>query len=426
MQANSEPELSLFLGTVSQRLLVALEAQGCCIFLIGPEPGDLRCEVSSGPAAPYVRGVKITTEESVAGWVARSREPLVIDASTISRRFPEEFSAISGVGAALCVPLRAGSDLVGVLLVTREDSSREFSQLDASVVLALVEHLALAIRRIGEFSELTRRTKHLEAANQRLDELNRVKRVSISTVNHEIRTPLTGILSNSELWLRDRKGLDEKTQIGLIEAVHNLATRLSEFVVEISDLLALELGSQTLNLTPVSINDVVSENVLALSPRAAQKKVILETKLEEGLPEPSFDAEKLRRALRFLMSNGIRFSRPGCTIAIVTRIEREKNGMRNIHIGVVDDGLGVDSDDLRSILPSTEYAVNRIGHRVEALGLGFYLVKEVVALHGGRVWTERESNRLGFWFSLPVEGMPAIAAQALAEKNSELDDELAA
>jgi K+-sensing histidine kinase KdpD len=417
MQANSQPELSLFLGTVSRRMLVALEAQGCCILLADPMSGELRCEVTSGPISPYVHGARVDAERSVAGWVAQSRETLLLGTKDLATRFPFDDSVSAGVGAALCVPLRADRDIVGVLLITREDPSQEFSQLDASVVMALVEHLALAIRRIGEFTELTRRTKHLEAANQRLDELNRVKRVALSTVNHEIRTPLTGILSNSELWLRDRESLDENTQIKLIEAVHVLGTRLSEFVVEISDLLALELGSQTLNLAPTSVNDIVCENVLAVSPRATQKRVILETHVEEGIPEVSLDAEKLRRALRYLTSNGVRFARPGGRIEISTTTERDKNGLSSVVLGIVDDGLGANSEDLRSILPSTSYATDQIGHRVEALGLGFYLVKEVVGLHGGRVWSERKANRSGFWFSLPTDVIRAAGGGAKDDRS---------
>lgn len=405
MQANSQPELSMFLSTVGQRLLVALEAQGCCIFLTNPGEATLRCEVSSGPEAAVARGTRIGMDDSLVGTVVRNLETLLLDASELARRFPSEFAGPSHVGAVLCVPLRTGREAVGALLITREDATREFTQLDASVVMALVDHLAMAIRRIGEFTELTRRTKHLEAANQRLDELNRVKRVSISTVNHEIRTPLTGILSNADLWLQGREDLDEETQVNLIGAIHEHATRLTEFVVEISDLLALELGSQTLNLTPVSVNDIVSDNILALGPRAHQKKVVVESRLEEDIPEISIDAEKLRRSLRYLISNGIRFARRGGRIEIVTRAEPGQNGIASVTIGVLDDGLGANAEDLRSIIPSTDYATSEIGHRVEALGLGFYLVKEVVGLHGGRVWSERKENRSGFWFSLPTDIM---------------------
>jgi K+-sensing histidine kinase KdpD len=425
MQANSQPQLSLFLSTVTQRLLVALEAQGCCIFLNDPEDDELRCEVASGPGAPVARGTRAGLNSSLVGTVARNLETLLLDATELARRFPTEFSSTSHIGAVLCVPLRTGHDLMGVLLITREDAASEFTQLDASVVMALVDHLAMAIRRIDEFTELTRRTKHLEAANQRLDELNRVKRVSISTINHEIRTPLTAMLSNSDLWLQERMGLDEKTQVQLIEAIHDHATRLTEFVVEISDLLALELGSQTLNLTPVSVSDIVSDNVLDLGPRAHQKKVIIETNLDEDIPEISIDAEKLRRSLRYLISNGIRFARRGGRIEIVTRAERGKDGLRSVIIGVVDDGLGANPADLHSIIPSTSYAANKVGHRVEALGLGFYLVKEVVGLHGGRVWSERKDNRSGFWFSLPSDIMQMAPSLETGEQSQASWDQAA-
>lgn len=403
MQANSQPEFSMFLGTVSQRMLAALEAQGSCILMSDSDTNSLTCEVATGPDAAYSRGTVINLEGTMCGWVAVTRETLTLDADEISKRFPQMDSKATSAGAVMCVPLETDKELVGVLLVTRSDKDNPFSPLDVSVVMALSEYVALAIRRIEEFTQLSRRTKQLELANRRLGELNRMKRVALSTVNHEIRTPLTGILSHAEAWLKDRSALEESQQIELVQAVFDQGTRLSDFVIEISDLLALELGSQSINLAPVSLNLIVSDNVLALSPRAGQKKVFLETRLEDGLPELHLDDEKLRRAMRFLISNSLRFATIGGRIKVSTTLEQVEGSGEAAVVRVADDGIGSSSRDLGAILPSHDSSSGAYSHRVEALGLGFYFVKEVVALHSGRVWFERDGNRAGICFSLPLE-----------------------
>jgi signal transduction histidine kinase len=293
-------------------------------------------------------------------------------------RFPRVLLADSEILSMVCVPLTVGGELTGTLLLWRTIGNWLFSFDDASLLMLFGEHVAKDLRRLSELEELNQKADHLEGANRKLSELHDMKRVFLSTVKSEIRAPLAGVSYHAELLAREDAELDTERRRGYLDSLSDQVVQLAEFVNEITDLLALEAGGKTLNLVSTQINEIISDSVLSCTPTAAQKGVMILTELEPGLPAVSLDEGKFSQAVQYLLSHTVRSSVRNGTIRVATRIGRTDAGETITAVEITDDERR-----------------DQGGNPGEAHGLGLYLVKQLVELHGGRLWTVGAS-RIGF------------------------------
>jgi signal transduction histidine kinase len=271
---------------------------------------------------------------------------------------------------------------VGTLLLWRTIGNWLFSHDDASLLMLFGEHVAKDIRRRAQLEALNRRADHLEGANRKLAELHDMKRVFLSTVKNEIRAPLAGLSYHAEQIYREDPKLDTGQRRSSLQALSDQVVRLAGFVNEITDLLALEAGDKTLNLSSNQLNEIVSDSVLSCTPTAAQKGVVILTELESDLPTVSLDEGKFSQAIQYLLSHAVRSSEKNGTIRISSRLEKAESGGSHIAVEIRDEEIAAGS-----------------GEPGETQGLGIYLTRQLVELHGGRVWTDGPSH---FGFDLPA------------------------
>jgi signal transduction histidine kinase len=375
---NSHLAPRAYLEAVMDRLLVALKAEGACIMKIDEETEKLHCEAVVGMDFGLAPGSRVGPGDGISGWVAQHMEPLVMEREELETRFPGLLPQGSEILSVLCVPLAVSGELVGTLLLWRTIGNWLFSHKDASLLMLFGEHVAKDIRRMAEVEALNQKALHLEGANRKLSELHDVKRVFLSTVKREIRAPLAGVSYNAELLARDDGGLDPDLRKTHLHALSDHVVNLAEFINEITELLALEAGEETLNLSTVQLNEVVSDSVLSCTPIAAQKGVVILTELEPDLPELSLDESKFSQAIQYLASHAVRSAERNSTIRIVTRFDGTVPAESTVSVEIIDeDGTGED------------------GESRDAQGLGLYLVGQLVGLHGGTIWTDAPA-RVGF------------------------------
>jgi signal transduction histidine kinase len=377
-QMNTRLAPRAYREAVLDRLVVALKAEGACISTFDAESNALLCDAVVGKDHGLAPCATAPNGEGVAGWVAEHREPLVVEREEFETRFPRVLAADSEILSVVCVPLTVGGELTGTLLLWRTIGNWLFSYEDAALLMLFGEHVAKDLRRLAELEELNRKADHLEGANRKLSELHDMKRVFLSTVKNEIRAPLAGVSYHAELLAREDADLDSEKRRGYLSSLSDQVVQLAEFVNEITDLLALEAGGKTLNLGTTQVNEIISDSVLSCTPTAAQKGVMILTELEPGLPTVSLDEGKFSQAFQYLLSHTVRSSARNGTIRIATRPGRTDTGETITAIEITDDER---SDQMSE--PS------------ETHGLGLYLVKQLIELHGGRLWTVGAS-RIGF------------------------------
>jgi two-component system aerobic respiration control sensor histidine kinase ArcB len=211
---------------------------------------------------------------------------------------------------------------------------------------------------------------------------------------HELKTPLTPVLSSSELLYSE---LREEPWMSIAENIHRGATNLSRRIDELLDLARVEIGTLRLNQDALDVLPLLQGvgNDMAVVTKAAGQSLTLE--LPSSLPWVWADEERLRQVVLNLLINASKFTQEGGKITLRAR----KQG-GSLVVEVEDNGPGIPKEDQgRLFLPYHRRLDDR--EHLSGLGLGLALCKNIVELHGGEIWVNSEVGKGStFGFSIPL------------------------
>lgn len=288
-----------------------------------------------------------------------------------------------------------------------------FSGLKA--LLASNMHLS-AVRE--SFRELSEKNSKLQAAYERLKELDRLKSNFLATVSHELRTPLTSIIGYSELLREGIPGDLNEEQREFVGTIHDKGEQLLGLIKTLLDLSKLESGTMSLRKSHMQLGDVVHDVVATLAPQARKKGVDLTVEVEDALPELWADADRLRQVLLNLSENAIKFTPSGGAVRVSAAsiwLDAETAGgpgsvlllparRRGVEVRVADTGIGIQEEE-RSRVFDAFYQVDSSSTREQGgTGLGLSIVKRLVDAHEGSIRIEENEGGRGtvFVITLPV------------------------
>jgi signal transduction histidine kinase len=255
-------------------------------------------------------------------------------------------------------------------------------------------------QRVGE------RTRDLTRANTELARVVRAKSEFLANISHELRTPLNAILGYSEV-LSDQVffGLptpeDVQRQAG---AIHQSGRHLLGLVNDLLDLAKVEAGKLDLHLEDVDFRATVEAVLVLMEPLARSKGQTLGVRFGPAIRPGSqgmlvrADERRLRQVLVNLLSNAVKFTPDGGSIAV----EVAESG-RFLECTVADDGIGIAPEEQPRIFYPFLQVDGSYNRRQEGTGLGLSLTRELVELHGGRIWVESQKDRGSrFSFTIPL------------------------
>ena len=258
-------------------------------------------------------------------------------------------------------------------------------------------------------AELTAATRELKDANERLQELDRLKDDFMSSVTHELRTPLTSIRAFSEILYDDpRIGLaDRQRFLGLIVSETERLTRL---VNQTLDMAKIESGHADWHASEIDLKELIAQSVAATSQLFTEKGARIELDLPDGLPLIRADRDRLIQVMLNLLSNAVKFLPPD--------VGRVRVGLREcaggLEVSVADNGPGIAPDDQAVIFEKFRQVGDSMTDKPAGTGLGLPISRRIVEHFGGRLWVESAPGAgATFRFVLPLA--PAGAAETAAE-----------
>lgn len=292
---------------------------------------------------------------------------------------------------------------------TRHEELREVYLEQAQISVELrqkvlqIEELNVGLEaKIHErTTELERLNRELRAANDQLQELDRLKSVFVSIVSHELRTPMTSIKGYVENMLDGLAGgLTEKQSCYLTRVKMN-TERLTRMVNDLLDLSRIEDPDKrhdSLQPVSMSIRDLTAEVVESFQTMARQRSITVRADHPVSLPLIQGDRDKLHRVLTNLIGNAIKFTSAGGAVLIETAAE--SNGF--VQVCVTDTGCGIPSHEREKVFDKF-FRGATIPEEARGAGLGLAITKALVELHGGRIWLESTPGKGSrFFFSLPL------------------------
>ena len=253
----------------------------------------------------------------------------------------------------------------------------------------------------------------LKAARERAEIANRAKSEFLANMSHELRTPLNHIIGFTELISAGIAGDLNTQQKEYLDDVVQSSRHLLSLVNDILDLAKVEAGKQTLEPMDIDIR-VFLENSLVMIKEKALKHGIELSLSVNGVPDTiRADERKLKQILYNLLSNAVKFTPDGGRISLAAQAcntETENlsalggNPGGYIQISVSDTGIGLNRDDLERIFQPFEQAAIPGYQKIQGTGLGLSLTRQLVELHGGKIWVTSEGMQKGatFYFTLPA------------------------
>jgi PAS domain S-box-containing protein len=325
----------------------------------------------------------------------------------------------------ILAPLRSEGRPVAVLVVGAprlrkgDPEAIEAFALQASIALEKARLFgALREERSRLESEVARRTQELTRAIQALEQADRQKDNFLANISHELRTPLVTILGYAELLQGEKLGELTPRQRAAVQVVAQSGRRLRQFIDELIELSRHELTKESYAFAPIDVGEVLSQAVLSLAPRFAERGLRVRARVARNAPPAWGDRDRIVQVLVNLLANAERYSPAGASV----RVAAAATAAGKIEIAVSDRGSGISDEHLAHIFDRL-YQVrdDRPGSaKGGALGIGLAIVKSIVEAHGGLV---RVRSRVGrgttFRFSLrtapaQLPDTPAAAAPPAA------------
>lgn len=371
---------TLELEPLLQQILVAaaelIGTDSSSIMLYDERAGDLRFVAATGRNSQELarQNIHVPLTGSIAGSIFKTRCPMVIsDVATDPRHYGQvdqkiDFQTRSIMG----VPLLIRESAIGVVEVVNKLDSTPFSSDDIQVLSTLAAHAAVAI-------DNARLVMALRNANQKLNEVDKIKSDFIAIASHELRTPLGLILGYASMLKEEAGGqTDEK-----LDRVIHSALRLRSLIEDMVSLRHIETGESALELGQCDMRDVVQAVCNDWESMAAAKS---QTIVYDKPPEPMLlraDPGKVAIALTNLLSNAIKFTPNEGKIEVTIQPHDDE-----LWVSVTDNGMGIPAKDLQRIFERFYQVEPHMTRKHGGMGLGLSIARDMVELHGGRIRAE--------------------------------------
>ena len=240
-----------------------------------------------------------------------------------------------------------------------------------------------------------------------LERLNKLKSEFLTRISHQFRTALVGIEGFSEL-IHDSDDLDLDKVRSFAGDIHDDAERLDRAFADMLELDRMETGSSVLKLGRISVNDVIDAAVETA--RKQNGRTNIATVLDPSGPAAPADPDKLAQVLAILIGNAVKYSPTGSEVEVTS-----KSGQDEVTITVKDQGPGMPSDFENGLFVGYRKDAGGNGAHAGGTGLGLPIARQIVEMHGGRIWFESTAGQgTDFHFTLPLRVRPSREMRAVS------------
>jgi len=282
---------------------------------------------------------------------------------------------------------------ISVVQLTFARSGTEFL-FSLTLLVLLIFFAFFLIRNMGK--EIKYQAQ--EHAYEDLKKLDQAKSEFISIASHQLRTPLSGIKGYISMMLEGVYEKDPEKKRQVLESVYRANERLITLANDLLNISRMQAGKIQVELTEVQLEEIIEKVIEEVQAKAEEKNLVLSfAKSQNPLPKLLLDSDKLHNVISNIVDNAIRYTKQGSVTVQIKRVGDK------VQISVSDTGEGISKEETQTVFHS--FKRGEAGQRLwtEGTGLGLYVAKEFVEMHGGKIWVESAGEGKGsvFYVELP-------------------------
>ena len=320
--------------------------------------------------------------------------------------------------------IELANKLFALVVITYDESKNYFSKKDSYLneILSKIGYIVKQIENNSEIKCISEKKKELEDVIK----LESMKVEFLSNMSHEFRTPINIILAITQLLNMHNKSLSDEKYKEYLNVLKQNSYRLLRLINNIMDITKVNSDSDQLNLVNCNIVSVLEEIVMSTVLYASEKKrnIIFDTDNEEIIL--ACDEDKIERIMLNLISNAIKFS--DCDTDIEVKINTNLD-LNRVYISIKNYGYNIEFKDREKIFERFYRVDNSLNRKNEGCGIGLFLCRKFIEMHGGEIFLDNIDNGTQFSFYLPINiteekiNNPIIQKDSLIERcNIEFSD----
>lgn len=317
---------------------------------------------------------------SGGGFFDLSDEALILNITRAALRSPDQVGILKAYNMRFCKVTSCNGDVIVFADITSEQ--------------AIMENLIRTCLLIGVLSFAVFLFISLQLAKwavKPVDQAWQQQKQFVADASHELKTPLTVIMTNAELLQNPE--YDEPAREQFAASILTMSHQMRGLVEGLLDLARVDNGAVQTAFAPVDMSALVEEACMVFEPLYFEKGLTLESRVEPGITIKGSDAH-LQQVMKILLDNAMKYSDPG-----TVRLALQKQGS-GCQVTVTNPGPAISQEDLKNIFKRF-YRVDKARHRDGSYGLGLSIAENIVREHSGRIWAESDGGFNSFYVYLP-------------------------
>jgi len=286
-------------------------------------------------------------------------------------------------------------------------SERKFIRADGTVI-PIIKSVAKIVRngRLALLESFTDISSLKEAEKQLLqmqvtEQANKAKSYFLSTMSHEMRTPMNAIIGMTAI---GKSASDAARKDYALENIENASKHLLGIINDVLDMSKIEAGKFELSAEEFSFEKMLQRVVNVVSFRVNEKRQTFTVYSDKNIPPVLMgDDQRLAQIITNLLGNAVKFTPAGGAVRLNARLMGEEDGVCTIQVEITDSGIGISPEQQARLFQSFQQAENNTTRKFGGTGLGLSISRSIVDMMGGRIWVESELNRgATFAFTIPM------------------------
>jgi PAS domain S-box-containing protein len=279
---------------------------------------------------------------------------------------------------------------------------------------------------IRDITERKRAEEQMRGLQAQLEQTNRdlMKRSEeiqyfYHTLSHELKTPLTSAREFVSIVIDGLAGELNSTQLNYLRMAKESCTELAVYINDLLDATRLDTGKLHIELKAVSLAAIIQRAMAIMEPVAAGKKIRLNAELDTHLMDVMADESRIMQILTNLLNNALKFTFAGGEI--IVKLGEDPKSSECVQISVTDTGCGIPKDQIDNLFHRFYQIKKGDATPEKGVGLGLYLCREMVLLHGGNIWVESALGKGStFSFTMPKQAATKAAHVLIVDDDSEV------